>query len=581
MNVRITLRRYGMLAAMVLAAHAHAQDGAGAAGSDEWIPKIGQVFFAQQHVQEPADPLFKLVGNLAALIKIQVYSDMPRQAPDVVVMLDVGGQSHEFTLRGPRMLPKPYPGEPKLMPHSYDDSYTGIIPREWIKPGLKVAVELRAYSYPNKFNPPGNTGMTVFDRREFENLRVGAPSKMLMTSFDIHFFQEEEGADFPRGWEIALADKLPVAELEVQRVRHIVFDDVVMPNCMRVGSAKEYEERTGQPFDSESKAARRWMVALKQAGGRNYDHSVLFLNLAGVEANGWGDKERLAGTTDLGRMGNFVHEMGHVYGLPHWDESKNYPYKGDMLGIRADKENVPHVGPTWAYSLHRRAFISPLSGGEDPAREQVGPWRRDPMYGGGHGEPVNYMIRHFSDYSVRQMQDFIEKRVLFWDETQKAYFRWNDETLSYSTPVESDGWNLATDPFAEVISVIASASAVAPEANYIYPPIGPYQAGLLHRFDANSAEDRERAKTFGFSDATCDVCLRVTQGGKTTTYLLEAKLDPDANPARGGYVVTAINLPAQDGKLTRMELLHTPDVISKGIPADAKVLYHWPAKPSE
>ena len=145
--------------------------------------------------------------------------------------------------------------------------------------------------------------------------------------------------------------------------------------------------------------------------------------------------------------------------------------------------------------------------------------------------------------------------------------------------MESDGWNLATDPFAEVISVLVSASAVTPEANFVYPPIGPYKAGLLNLFDANSEKDREAAKKFGFSDETCDVCLRVTQGSTTTTYLLEAKLNPSANPLKEGvFVTTAINLPAKDGKVTEADLLHTPDVISKGVPADARALYHWEAK---
>ena len=46
-------------------------------------PRIAQVFFAQQHVQTPDNPYFKLVGNLEALIKVQVYADTPRPAPAV------------------------------------------------------------------------------------------------------------------------------------------------------------------------------------------------------------------------------------------------------------------------------------------------------------------------------------------------------------------------------------------------------------------------------------------------------------------------------------------------------------------
>ena len=202
------------------------------------------------------------------------------------------------------------------------------------------------------------------------------------------------------------------------------------------------------------------------------------------------------------------------------------------------------------------------------------------MQGGGFGDQKkDYMMRHFSDYSVNQMQNFAEKKMLFWDEGEKAYFKWSEETKSFSIRMESDGWNLAADPFSEVISVIASASAGTPEANFVYPPVGPYKAGLLHRFDATSEKDLEMAKKFGFSDEKCDVCLRVTQGGKATTYLLEMKRDSLPGQKQGGsYVTTAINLPAADGDVTKAELLYTPGVMSKGVSDDATVLYGWGAE---
>ena len=66
------------------------------------------------------------------------------------------------------------------------------------------------------------------------------------------------------------------------------------------------------------------------------------------------------------------------------------------------------------------------------------------MQGGGFGDQEkDYMMRHFSDYSVNQMQNCMERKMLFWDEERKAYYRWNEETKSFSTKMESDGWDLA------------------------------------------------------------------------------------------------------------------------------------------
>ena len=89
-------------------------------------------------------------------------------------------------------------------------------------------------------------------------------------------------------------------------------------------------------------------------------------------------------------------------------------------------------------------------------------------------------------------------------------------------------------------------------------------------FDANSSEGREQAAAFGFTDENCNLCARVTQGGDTNTYLLEAMVEDSTSLA-----CTAINLPAEDGPITKVDLLLTPEVISKGPSSDAKVLYSW------
>ena len=108
-------------------------------------PRIDKVFLAQYHVLEPSDPLFKLVGELETLIKVQVYSDTADPSPYVFVKLQLGDKAREIRLRGPRTLPKRPTGDPVFVKHSYDDSFTAMIPREWVKTGLKVIVELRDY----------------------------------------------------------------------------------------------------------------------------------------------------------------------------------------------------------------------------------------------------------------------------------------------------------------------------------------------------------------------------------------------------------------------------------------------------
>jgi hypothetical protein len=269
------------------------------------------------------------------------------------------------------------------------------------------------------------------------------------------------------------------------------------------------------------------------------------------------------------RHGVILHEVGHTFGLPHWLRSKAYPYKRSMYGKDPGEPTYPNAGPTWAFDIRKRDFISP--------RQMVNgklEWKRDPMQGGGWRRDKEYMYKHFSDYSVARIRDCLEKRTVFWNEETKKYARWNQETGAYDKVVENDGVQFPVERDVPVISVLATASAVTPGANIIYPPIGPYTAGLIRRFDAASAKGREAARALGYTEKTCNVCVRVTQGGKAKTYLLRLNVSADDDPLKA-FHVDAINLPARDGEITRVDLLHTPNVMAKGLPADPKVLYRW------
>jgi hypothetical protein len=94
--------------------------------------------------------------------------------------------------------------------------------------------------------------------------------------------------------------------------------------------------------------------------------------------------------------------------------------------------------------------------------------------------------------------------------------------------------------------------------------------------DPTLAEDRAlAARGFAPPDG-CDVTLRVVQGGKVKTYMLPVAWRPGGDPlSRGELQTAAINLPARDGKVTRVELLLTPDAQEMGLPTDPKVLDRW------
>lgn len=488
----------------------------------------------------------------------------------MVAHLKLGSETLDLPLKGPRQLSKPPGGPPGGFEQQYDDSFTGTIPKEWVAPGLKVTVEMKEGT------------ARVLDAATFDKLAIGAPTRLVMTMFDFHFFGGDKDGDYPAGWLEGLAARLPVAELEVRRVRRIMFDNLVMnPRGVPAtlcGSRDEYRKKTGQAFDGEQALAGMWNGALREAAGAGWGGTrrLYYSNIYGVPCGGTGGG--LSGEGNGRQHGILLHELGHAFGLPDLmgGALQKYPYVGPVRDhpVPGDQPNVPHVGPTWGFDPVTHEFLPSVWSGCH---------RRDPMGGGGgnkDGGPGG-LYRFFSDYHFSRIRDCLESTQVIRDERSDFYLVWNQGSGSYSTraremgrpncPVEDDG---------DVISVLASASLVTPEANMVYPPIGPYKAGRAATFDASSAADRGRAQSSGYGESAC-LCLSVTQGSKVTTYLVKKELSSSADPSKPeSFAVFAINLPARDGDVTQVDLLHAPGVMQHGVKSDCRVLSRWKATSS-
>ncbi len=169
--------------------------------SEESLPLAGlEVYYAQTHVLRPEDEYFGLVSDKAALIKVQLTSEDGEQAPPVTATLTLNGTTTLLTLTGPDVLPLPMDMSPGNAIHSFDDSFTALIPKEWVQPGLEVRVE---------------AGEEVVEHKD---LSVGAPNKILMNMFDIHFFAPQTGG-YPDGWKEELESKWPSAGIELRHAK--------------------------------------------------------------------------------------------------------------------------------------------------------------------------------------------------------------------------------------------------------------------------------------------------------------------------------------------------------------------------
>ena len=522
---------------------------------------IDAVYFGQTHVKKSTDSYFGLVSQREVLIKAHVVDPATPASPPVTAELNLNGQSLTLDLTGPATLPASIADGPGVVQHSFDDSFTAMIPADWVQPGLQVTINAGAASTP------------------VTNLLIGAPNRMIMTMFDVQYFSETNG-DYPAGTFEELESKWPISNLEMRRLENVVFPELVIPPranlpAARVKSQAEYLEQTGQPFDGEQAAALAWNGALRRAGGRSSCYSLSYINIYGVNAGG--QAGGCAGVGNGTSQGVLIHELGHALSLPHWANDPNYPYVGNMFGISIPGTNNFHAGPTWAFDAPSQTFIPPTVQPNNVGNHPPGTFKVDPMQGGGNGfQEPQFLMNHFSDYSMNQMRNYLEGNLVSWNDSLGQYATWNQGTADYTNIVSNNGIQFPLERNQQVYSVMASVSGANPAVNMAYPPIGPYTAGLIQLFDPTSAADRALAQAIFAPSGGCDVCVRVTQGGIVKTYMLAAAWEPGLDPLQGNSLRTeAINLPADEGEITRIDLLFTPDAEINGLPADPQVLYTW------
>lgn len=523
---------------------------------------IDAIYFGQTHVMKATQSYFALVGDRPTLIKVHVTDSAMPASPAVSVTLTLNSQTLTLPLSGPPTLPATIPDGPGVVQHSSANSFTATLPAAWIKPGLSLTV---------------NAG-TV--QSSITNLTIGAPNKVIMNMTDVHFFAAATG-DYPVGTFEEIEAKWPVADLEVRRSGRVIFSELVMMptgsrQAVRTKSTADFRYQTGFNFDGEQDAASAWNGAIRRAAGRSGTHSLYYTNIYGVPAGG-----QAGGFAGVGlgtSIGILLHELGHALSLPHWGDSAAYPYKGNMHGITAPANyNLTHAGPTWAFDGRFNEFIPPTR-----LVNGIQTYKVDPMQGGGTGQQeAPFLMNHFSDYSINQMRNYLQNTMVVWNPTlggTGSYAKWQQSTGQYSTAQANNEVQFPTVRDTQVITIMASVSGASPQVNMVYPPIGPYKAGLIRLFNPAVTADRTAANSIFSPSTGSDVCVRVVQGGIEKTFMLAASLVTTADPNSPSSLVNeAINLPANDGTVTRIELLNTPDVEDLGLPADPQILYTWSA----
>lgn len=582
--------------------------------------KVGTVHFAQTHVlNADGDPeQLQIVGDRDLLFKASFVANEPGLAPARVQatlrIFTADGQNTTLPLQGPRnltALPTSFDNDPGTIEHSFDDSHSATIPAAWVKPGLRWQLG---------WNVLGSGGHVLSTHQmDSAALNVRPPAKLIMSVIDVQWFQPEVPfKDFPASYFAEVEQKMPVSDLELRRTKNNVFSKVAMPyNGTHLPDIVESVAEWNATFgDGEVTRSNRWASVLQKAAGWNYYEVANFcvINHGSVASGGVGSDGYFC--SSQAHSGVFWHEFGHSFMLPHWGDDAAYPYKdpnpGDgipydtYLGVSTGNiYNNTHVGPYWAFdSRSGGTFLSPrIDVGGVPT------WRGEPMQGGGQiHAPAGMILAHFSDYSTHKITGILDTKLRWLD----ADNEWLDDaawaehgpgwyflkrTNGYYNgqgylPWTGDGLGRPLGRDFPVYSILIAGSMAsnggAQPFTLIYPPIGPYKSNVRTFFDPRDSASLQAMNGTAFCPSGgCDLSLRVRQaraGFEDQVYVLPVDWDPTRPYTdSASFFEAAFNLPASQGPILSVEVLHTPNVGVQGYPAEPTVFtgYAPPAPNTE
>lgn len=403
----------------------------------------GMVQFAQVHTISPDQKVesLHLVGNRSAMLLFTPLQEIIN--PKVKIVLNENSENMEtitLDLNNPSKLPSVVTPldfqatfyKPNIAYNK--NSWSIEIPKKWIQPNVKIYIQDGGFE------------------SLIENLVVGGASELYLHNIRLGMLtnyreleNDPENNDF-EGSETLVKDyfnKVPVSKVQVGNFAPVHLDKVVMPNGTIYTT---YSDSVGGVYDGDmrhiiaksmvsgginnanygvnSSEPSEWQKALAsqhtihRAIG-NYTNGVISHGLSG--GNGM--------ITLLGNTGNeFSHELGHSYGLGHYEGGmdKSTFNKSSPLGFDIFKEKFI---PAFYFTMDTKSTKDNFYGYS---------FGYDAMAG---GAPCTHESKYTinTPFSASKIQNHFESRAVFDINSTTGYRKWNSvskkmEEANLATP---------------------------------------------------------------------------------------------------------------------------------------------------
>jgi hypothetical protein len=306
------------------------------------------------------------------------------------------------------------------------DTWSGVLPAEWIVPGLSLKIQQGKLS------------------GELTDLKVGAPSELLIHTIDVGMLAPPRGQfDFAKDPQAhrEYFQTVPASRLIVSQYEPLFLREVMLPTgtMLTDHDPSQGDWHNGAMRQSIGKElislgidnANYGINSSAGAGEESHPYVAAQLtahNAQGKYANGLVVHGGSGGggiVTLESSLGNeFSHEVGHNYGLGH--------YVGGFAGSvhrSADQNNS-----TWGWDADQNRFLpnfSPIRGGKDTCLEEQcqSPFDSrafglDAMAGGAPHSSFNRFTL-YTPNSATIIQQFLESKAVFDANSPTGFSKWS------------------------------------------------------------------------------------------------------------------------------------------------------------